>query len=502
MSRFTSIAAGILFAAAIDVVAAPEERPNIVFVIVDDLNSSFIRSLGGWFPSKGIDRLAEEGMIFRRAYSTSAMCVPTRYTCITGSYASRSTWFGPKEETGRILNNCFLEPHTVTVAQALQQAGYRTGHVGKWHSTADRDLERLSISEDADPRDPEVEEMLQENNARLSEVIRSFGYDYVGGLVDGNLDHSYPRAAAIHNMEYVVKGAFDFLEQDDDRPFFLWVAATLVHSPKIDLKQDDVRITPVGVREDHLGVMPPRQSILDRFGGTPNNNQAKMACLDDGVGALLDRLDELKIAENTLVIFMADQQHNGKGTCYENGANVSFLARWPRVIQAGSVCDALVDNTDLASTWMALAGAEPLPGMVLDGYSLMPLFRGQDMVLRDAVFLEMGYSKAVVTDRYSYLAVRYPQELLDSGFVPPRHGTVKEHEQQGTFDMFLYERNPFGQRRGVGIVDPDQLYDLKNDPEQQVNLASNPEYGPQFEVMKKLLRDKVKQSDRPFGEFD
>lgn len=503
MNQMETISLFAAVAAACAAATVDEVRPNVVFIITDDQMLNTVSAYGGMYQTPHINRLAEEGMRFDRAYTTAALCVPTRYTCLTGSWASRNQWRSPNDRMRRVMNNAYLDIGHPTIAGALKKAGYRTGFVGKDHSVEELDMPLIDLPKDADPNDPSVKEALQINNDRLTGFIQSWGFEYVGGLVHGNLDRQYPDRLAVHNMEYILQGGLDFLDQQTGRqPFFLWFATTLTHTAELALEEDDPHLTPLGVQETVPEVMKPRQQMAKELGnGHTSGMEAKVKVLDEAVGVLLDRLDRMGVAENTLVIFMSDQDNRGKSTVYENGINTLFIARWPKVIPPGSVCDELVENSDLVPTWLDVAGADPLPAMTLDGYSLMPLFRGSRAPLREAVFSEMGFAKSVTTKEWKYIAIRYDETMVPDRFVPPQSGTVAEHIQKGTFDGFTVDRGPFGQSRWIGTVDPDQLYDLRRDPQENNNLAGNPEYRQQLEKMKSLLSQKIQQTGRPFGEF-
>jgi arylsulfatase A-like enzyme len=220
--------------------------------------------------------------------------------------------------------------------------------------------------------------------------------------------------------------------------------------------------------------------------------------MDAGVGAILNKLDQMGVTENTLVIFLADQQNIGKSTPYECGANIPFIARWPKVIPAQSENHSLLDVTDMAATVIDLAGATP--DKELDGMSLRPLWKNQVQQLKPYIFTEMGQTKAVIGQDYKYIAFRYEPKLLKRGYVPPEGGSIAKLAKQGAFKG-LRNNSPFGQAKRIGIADPDQLYHLGKDPKEKNNLAHQPEQKEQLERMKRELSHYIQDLGRHFGEF-
>ena len=483
--------------------SASAQRPNILVIISDDHNTNTISCYGGNIETPALDRIANEGVRYTRAYTNAALCVPTRYSCLTGAYASRCLHsnFGPLSEQATIANGAYFTENEKTIAMALQNAGYYTGATGKWHN-AGTSLGIADIPKNADPRDPEVIRKLIEEHGKLSDDLRRYGFDYANFLTHGNLD-LYPDKLAHHNIEYTVKGAIEFLERTpDDKPFFLWTAFTTTHGPHERIDIADVRMTPVGYTEKHLcyqpEIMRARAEIIAECNNPDNIMEQTVKWMDEGIDIILKKLDDMGVSENTIVFFLSDQQNRGKSTLYECGQNIAFLTRYPNVLSGGEVSNSLIDITDMAATILDVSGAEPLENMQLDGESLLPLWKGQKQQLKTAIFSEMGVAKAVVTKDYKYIAIRYPDYVLEKG-IPPESGDVKELAEAGKLDM-LRRNTPFGQKQ-YGIIDPDQLYDLRSDPDEKVNLAKDADYAAVLEEMKIYLSDYITDIGRPFGEF-
>ena len=472
--------------------------PNIIVFISDDQNSNSLGCYGAKFETPNIDRLAREGVRHTRAYTTSTLCVPTRYSCLTGAYPSRcrNELFGPLTEQPSIRNGAFFCDTDRTVVTALRAAGYSTGATGKWHNDSHSGFE---LPADADPADPSVVAKLKGNQAELRRRMNIYGFDYSECQTFGNLSN-LPDAMQHHNVEYTVKGALDFLAQAPaEKPFFLWVAFTTTHGPRERIDSGDIRLTPEGYTDKHLGVIPPRSTFVKD--NEKWIDKQTMLWMDAGVGAVLKKLDDGGLSDNTLVIFLSDQQNSGKATPYECGSNIPFIARWPEVIKPGTVNHTLLDVTDMAATFLDIANAKPVEGMYVDGMSIVPVWKGETETLKPAIYTEIGFSKSVVTRDFKYIAIRYNERALKQfGNNPPVSGTIVEHTRLGTFNV-LWEKTPFGQSRDFGLVDPDQLYDLRKDPGEKVNLANNPEYDAILKEMKEHLSRYIRDIGRPFGEF-
>jgi arylsulfatase A-like enzyme len=483
-----------------------DSRPNILVLITDDQNKDSIGAYGSSFSTPNIDRLANEGVVHNRAYTTATLCVPARYSCLTASYASRcKNWiYGPLTRHASIRNGASFCETDRTVVQALRKAGYFTGATGKWHNDLDKEFAALmkKIPKDAEPKDPQVIAMLGAVQDELRRRLDIYGFDYAEYITDGNLDH-FPKALEHHNVEYTVKGAVDFLDQvPDGKPFFLWTAFTVAHGPHEPIDSADLGMTPQGYTEKHFGLMPDRSKFIDKSSKWRNVVKEMVTWMDAGVGVILDKLEAQGKMDNTLIIFLSDQQNHGKASPYERGANIPFIARWPEAIEAKTQSNTLVDVTDMAATFLDLANAEPVEGAIIDGMSILPVWKGETKELKSAILIESGFAKGVITKDFKYIAIRYNKESLKRGFIPPQSGSIPEHLKKGTFKI-LWEKNPFGQPRDNigGIVDPDQLYDLRKDSKEDRNLAKNPEYTKKMRQLQKQLSTYVKSIGRPFGEF-
>ncbi len=505
--RLCGLAALLVLSSPLAGRAPAAGRPNVVLIYTDDQDLDEIGCYGGRMPTPHMDGLARDGMKFTRFYVCSAVCSPSRYNVLSGRCASRSLrQQGKKYPPGGPVNigweaGLVGEPHGL--AGVLKAAGYVTGMVGKWHQGALKPTPKFPP--DADPEDPKVCKQLAANYEVLVESVKSCGFDYAGAVYANNVDGARPNAPhwipprlAFHNMEWVTAEALRFLEANRDRPFFLYLALTLVHSPSaLKSLKSDPRTTPAGYVEVPK-VQPPRESVLERAraeGGRMDDKAAGSVWLDDGVGSVLKKINELGLAGNTLVMLAGDNGNVAKFTCYDGGGLMPFVARWKGVVPAGAVCDRLVSNLDFAPTLFELCGAAPPPDMILDGRSMLPALKGDPSYRRESLFLEITTERAVVTDDgFKYVAVRYLPGVEEQ----VRQGKKFNHWCQ-PIEEATHTYN--ADRRYPAYFDRDQLYDLKDDPGEQRNLAADPRHRDRLDRMKSLLREYSASLPHTFGEF-
>jgi arylsulfatase A-like enzyme len=298
-------------------------------------------------------------------------------------------------------------------------------------------------------------------------------------------------------MEWVTKGALDFLGQCKDKPFYLHLATTLQHSPPPQKSiAGDPCLTPAGLLPRPLQMQAPRSTIAERLrqAGLPEN-MGHATWLDDGIAAVIQELERLGKLENTVIIFYSDNStRGGKGTCYEGGAKTPAFVSWKSHFSSGVVCDKLIQNIDWVPTIFDLAGIQAPAQMKIDGQSLVPLAIGRTAAWRDAVFFEIGHARAVCTGRWKYFAVRYPpalQEKIKNNTLgrPPYHMDSPINLQK-----LAVAAHP-------AYWDADQLYDLQNDPDEKTNLIRDPNNAATVAQLKARLKEWLAGFNRPFGEF-
>ena len=421
-------------AAATPARAAAPERPNVIFILADDLGWTDLGCQGSaYYETPHLDRLAAEGLRFTHGYTAGPNCQPTRAALMSGQYGPRTgiyTVGGTNrfDTSARPLapveNVTKLAPAKVTVAEAVRAAGYRTGMFGKWH-----------LGED-----PEHHPSAQ----GFDEAIVSMGTHY--GFKTNPKAETQPNE---YLADFLTDRAVDFLERHRDEPFFLYLPHFGVHSPyqaKPEWKA-------------HFQDKPAA-------GGHHDPTYAAMiASVDESVGRILKTLDELGLAEKTLVIFSSDNGgvggyeragvrkagdvtdnaplRGGKGMLYEGGVRVPYLFRWKGVIPPGQTCDTPIHSVDLFPTLLELTGATPPKDQPLDGVSYLGLLQsgGKGSLSRDALYWHFPGYLGAGADSWRTLPV-----------AAVRQGDWKLLE-------FMEDRRA-------------ELYNLRDDPGQQTDLAA------------------------------
>jgi arylsulfatase A-like enzyme len=354
--------------------------PNIVFVMIDDLGWMDLACQGNRLvETPHIDHFASEGLRFTDAYAAAPVCSPTRAAVITGLAPARLQITNHiPDRPGFTPENAVLQPAAMlnwlpaeqtTIAERLKQAGYSTGFFGKWHLAG-----RGKAGGEGNPV------YYPENQ----------GFDInIGGCTLGG-PPTFFDPYRIHNLPSRKEGeylpdrmadeAMKFLEDNRDRPFLLMLWNYTVHwpmeAPQLLLEKYKSRTGP-GLNDTRYGAM--------------------IEAMDRSFGRLLAKLDELKLRENTLVIFTSDNGgfsgvadnrplRAGKGYLYEGGIRVPLMVRWPGVIEPGRETDEPVISMDFTPTLLEVAGVPGRQRVASDGTSLLGLFQGEDQLHRDAIY--------------------------------------------------------------------------------------------------------------------
>ena len=324
-------------------------RPNVVVIITDDQGYGDLGCHGNEkVRTPNIDRLAAGSVRFTQ-FCVAPVCTPTRAALMTGRYHHRTGAIDTYQ--GRAL----MQPDETTVAEVLKSAGYRTGLFGKWH---------LGDNYPMRPQEQGFDEVLMHRGGGMVQPGDPPGSRYMDPVLQHNgVQKDYKG----YCTDVFTDGAIQFIEQGGEQPFFAYVAFNAPH-------------TPLQVPEEW--VKPYRGMGLD---DTTARIYAMVENIDANVGRLLKRLDELKLAENTVVLYMHDngpqqKRFNAglrglKGSVYEGGIRSPLFVRWAGRTRPGEV-DKLAAHIDLFPTLLELCGAKYEPRRPLDGMSLAPLVLG------------------------------------------------------------------------------------------------------------------------------
>ena len=355
--------------------AAEPRKPNIVLIVADDLGYGETGAQGYAtdIPTPHIDAIARNGVRFTQGYVSAPLCSPTRAGLMTGRYQQRFGHEfnpGPKAKADTVFG---LPRSEATLAERLQSLGYATGMVGKWH---------LGYSPEKTPTE------------------RGFGsfFGFLGGahpyLPGGGGAEVFRGSQAVTEKEYLTdafaREAVAFIDQHQREPFFLYLPFNAVHAP-----------------------LQASEKYLGRFAGIKDSKRrtfaAMLTAMDDAVGRVLGRLAELKLSEQTLIVFVSDNGgptpttssgngplHGYKGQVWEGGIRVPFMMQWAGHLPAGRVYERPVMSLDIHATAVAAAGASVSPEWKLDGVNLLPYLLGENTGRpHETLYWRMGEKHAI-----------------------------------------------------------------------------------------------------------
>lgn len=392
-------------------------RPNVILILADDLGYGEVGCYGQKIiRTPRLDRMAREGLRFTDCYAGSTVCAPSRCVLMTGLHTGHCFIRGNAKEN--------LRPTDVTVAKLFKQAGYATGLVGKWglgHEGSSGVPTRQGFNSffgylDQHHAHNYYPAFLVRNEQRVA--LRNA----VPG--DGPWGVGYAREKRDYSHDLIMQEALSFLDRNKAAPFFLYLAITLPHA-----NNELHRATGNGMEVPGFG------PYADRDWSEPDKGRAMMVHLvDECVGAVLDRLASLSIADRTLVIFSSDNGpqreagsgldffdsngplRGGKRDLYEGGIRVPMIVRWPGKVPSGRTSSFAWGFWDFLATAAELCGMSPPPS---DGISVLPAILGKEQAAtRDFYweFHEAGFHQAVRTGKWKAVrlkSTRQPIELYD-----------------------------------------------------------------------------------------
>ncbi len=444
-----------------------------MFILVDDLGWTDLGCYGSTFyETPFIDQLASQGMMFTNAYSANPVCSPTRASIMTGKYPTRvgiSDWIPGLDPKDRKLlgpeDLHALPLEEVTIAETLKKHGYSTFFAGKWHLGGEGFY-------------PEQQ-----------------GFDInIGGHEKGSPPGGYyvpynnPKLSDGPEGEYLTDRltteSLKFMEENKKNPFFLFLSYYTVHTP---IQPNKKFISKFKDKLMGMNDSIPRQmnehngfTVLNQV----NPDYASMVfALDQNIGRLMKKLEELKLSDHTLIIFTSDNGglstlpksrmiaptsvkplRAGKGWCYEGGIRVPLIIKKPGFVLAETSSDYPVVSCDFYPTILELAGLSLLPRQHVDGISLLPLLSGENMIDRNYIFWHFPHYHG-------------------SSWTP---GAAIRSDEWKLIVFYDWEK--------------EELYNLKNDPGEEQNLAS--EYPDKVEELKEILIKLQKETGAKFPDFN
>ncbi len=493
-----SLLAPTAAALAVSCTTQTQQKPNVVVLYIDDLDFEELGYCGGEVYTPFIDSLASQSLQLSNFYVAAPVSTPSRYSALTGRYASNSSSFvgQPKCDPAYVRWNAdIVKGKDKTVATYLRDANYRSGFVGKWHNGQPmRESSLLAINMET----PNLNELIAKNyESQRNHVHVNSDFDYAESIYANNLHAvGLPEPMQQHNMEWVTKGALDFLDScTEDQPFFLWFSTTVPHGPNpIGSLEGDARITAGGLLEEPItGVQPSRESVLERTRARGiDDKNAGLLWLDDGIRAVFNRLEAMGELDNTLIIFASDNgESQGKMTCYQAAAHLPAFIYWKGKIMPAT-SDELTSNLDILPTVMELSGLDT-SGCNFDGESWNGMIFNGESLNREALYTEVVYQRAVITKDWKYIATRFtPQVAKD---------VTPENRRDYSIEGFVAKDRYHNQEFYPAYYDDDQLYNIKNDYDEQHNLYSDEQYAEQVAKMRGLMQDFIGSLPYDFGEY-
>ena len=421
---------------------AAQRPPNLVLIFADDLGYGDVSSFGAVdHETPRLDRMAREGVKLTSFYVPTPFCAPSRATILTGRYPFRNGMVtNPAPDSGK--NEDHLPLSEITLAEALKPAGYATAAVGKWH--LGHLPEYLPTRQGFD----EYYGILYSNDMRPVQIVEN------EEVVE------YPVIQNYLTRKYTER-AIDFIERNREKPFFLYLPHAMPHKPLAASEEFYTPDTPDDLYSDVI-----RE-------------------LDHYVGVLLDRIAELNLDRDTLVVFTSDNGpwYGGstaglrgmKSISWEGGHRVPFIARWPGRIPEGRENDAVVGSINVFPTFLEAAGVDSPSGVKLDGESMLGLLEGKTEASPNEAILTMagmGQLRAVRQGRWK-LHVRSPGP--ERRYMPNAATWIDPRGPDGVTLIAPFEQPGPDQYPGLltGVEPADgQLFDLTADPGEQHDVAA------------------------------
>ncbi|WP_372949476.1 sulfatase [Mariniphaga sp.] len=406
-----------------------QKPPNIVLILADDMGCAQLGCYGSnFYQTPHIDHLASEGILFTNAYAAAAVCSPTRASILTGKYPARlhlTDFIAGNNRDDYPLSQPewqkFLPLEEITFAEVLKENGYKTAHFGKWH-----------LSPEKTPP-----ESLPFNPDR-----QGFDEHFVTYKPSGDLAQTWQDAEMdAHNVDTITSLSINFMERNRKNPFFLFVSHNTIHDP---LKERAEKIR----KYENMSASsePENHPII----------AAMVERLDKSCGKIFEKIKELGLENNTIVIYYADNggKHAyaaqtpfraGKGWLYEGGIREPLIVKWKDVVKPGTSSESLVISYDFFPTFREMAGIGEPAFENTDGKSFVPILKNPQTEIHQTLFWH------------------YPHYHQGSGMVPA--GAIRS----GNWKLIeWYEKSLLGEQESAY-----ELYDLETDIGETKNLADS-----------------------------
>lgn len=466
------------------------KKPNIIILLADDLGYSDLGCFSSpWVKSPCLDKLASEGLRLTACYSGAPMCSPSRASLLTGRNCTRASIYSyiPTDQPAGQEHPMHLRTTEITIATILKQAGYQTGHWGKWHLNTTTN----PAFGQPEPNDHGFDYWFAvTNQAMTNGVLHYKDPDNFcrNGTPVGPLT-GYP-------AELVVNDTIDWLEnqRDKTKPFFLHIGFCEPHNPILPADE-----------------LPP--DLMALYNPLPINDlnkryYATISNMDRHIGRLLDRLDKLHLRENTLVVLLSDNGPNEdkgpdskiplrgyKTYIYEGGLRTPGIMRWPGHTKPGSECDEPLAFVDFAPTLAELAGATMPTDRVIDGTNFLPVLECKSIVRKTPLFwhfyrevpqVAMRQGDWVLVGRRSYPfpddsvnPLHHQFRLCHMKYIKMENDSYNGFNFQNTvwesFELYNIKQD-MGQRKDLSISEPKRFGEMKQKMMAMYNSVVNEGY--------------------------
>ncbi len=436
--EFLGAAAAVLAFTAKTGQGTPQRKPNILLILADDMGQHQVSCYGNpFYETPNIDRIAANGLKFTNGYAAAPVCSPTRASIMTGKYPARLHLTdyipGSLYPYAKLKTPDWQKYLPVTedlIPEMLAEAGYVSGHFGRWHLNRDKNYEPGRPGDPASQGFSDVLTIHKPNRSQAEKAGNDPDYD-------------------AHRVREVTDRAIDFMKHNAEKPFFCYVAHSSIHQPVMEYEPRVRKYADKPEAGSHRGNNPIIGAMVET--------------MDNNVGRLLDMLEETGLTDNTLVVFVGDNGgyygkqarkplYGSKGDLYEGGVRVPFLMQWPGVIPEASECADLASTIDFLPTFAEMAGIAVKDAMV-DGLSLMPAMTASAPLARDTLYWHyphyhtLGIAPSGAIREGNYKLIEWFEKSMDGIDTP------------GALELFDLEKDP-GESHDLAAEMPGKVREL------------------------------------------